>query len=100
MGNHMDEMIKRLMAHRYWRLLRLQPGGNALMQTLVFVSPGMRELVLHLVMMGFYPMSVSVRLAFGRIEELAPNDEVRRAARMFRGVEEGKSSVAAWDKDV
>src|SRR3989344_6129170 len=102
----MQEMIGKLMANKYWNLLRMEAGGNRILR--IMAHPGSawgndflwESHFLQLVMMGFYPLSYSILEAFRVIEELAPNDAIRSKVRFFVEVEEGKQAASDWYRNV
>ncbi len=107
----MKELIEKLMRNNYWKLLEMGGGGNCFVGTFATptrtyinvdrqVDDTLRAEFLLLVMMGFYPLSHSILLAFRQIEKLAPNDNVREKARFFVEVEEGKLAASDWYRGV
>ena len=101
MEDAMERLIQKLMANKYWDLLRLEAGGNRFIRRYAeFDEEFLKIEFLRLVMMGFYPLSYSILLAFRQIEMLAPNDDVRKKARFFVEVEGGKLAASDWYRGV
>ena len=98
--NAMEKLIERLMAHRYWGLLRLEKSGNFFIRDVTQGSEFRKNQGLSFVMMGFYPLSYSILLAFRQIEMLAPSKDVRNKAHFFVEVEEGKLAASDWYRNV
>lgn len=93
----MERLMERLMKHQYWDLLRMEEDGNRFARTFAqAATESQKNEFLMLVMMGFYPLSVAILLAFQQIERLAPNEEVRDRARFFVEVEEGLHAASSW----
>lgn len=100
MDMDIDKLITRLMAHRYWDLLRMYREGNPFVKAFAHADDFRKNEFLLQVMMGFYPLSFAILQAFRQIEKLAPNDEVRKKAHFFVEVEEGKLAASDWYRGV
>lgn len=97
----MERLMERLMKHRYWDLFRMEEDGNRFARTFAQAATEFQKNeFLLLVMMGFYPLSEAILLAFRQIERLAPNKEVRDRARFFVEVEEGMHAASSWYRGV
>lgn len=97
----MEKLIEKLMKHQYWDLLRMEEDGNRFARTFAQAATEFQKNeFLTLVMMGFYPLSEAILLAFQQIERLAPNDEVRSRAHFFVEVEKGMHAASSWYCDV
>ncbi|GEM_PF-6241121 len=97
----MERLMKKLMRHQYWDLFRLEADGNRFVRTFAQAATAFQKNeFLLLVMMGFYPLSVAIHLAFRHLEQFAPNQEVRTRARFFVDVEEGVHAASSWYRGV
>lgn len=93
----MERLMKKLMTHQYWDLLQLEADGNRFARTFAQAATEFQKNeFLVLVMMGFYPLSTAILLAFRQIESLAPNEEVRSRAHFFVEMEEGLHAASSW----
>lgn len=96
----MERLMEKLMAHQYWDLLRMEDGGNRFVRAFARADEFQKNEFLTLVMMGFYPLSAAILLAFRQIERLAPNEEVQSRAHFFVEVEEGIYAASSWYRGV
>lgn len=93
----MERLMEKLMKHQYWDLLRMEADGNRFVRTFAQAATEIQKnKFLMLVMMGFYPLSAAIRLAFQHLKQWAPNKEVRTRARFFVDVEEGMHAASSW----
>ena len=96
----MERLMAQLMTHQFWDLCRMEAGGNRFLRAFAQAGESQKDRFLALAMLGFYPLSASILLAFRHIERLAPNDEVRSRARFFVEVEEGLHAASDWYRGV
>ena len=96
----MEQLIGRLMSHSYWSFFQLQAGDDSKVARFARMAPDRGQAFVSLMMHGFFPLSAAVPIAWRRVAELGPSEEVRKTARFFVEVESGDHAMAAWYRGV